>query len=37
MEFDERGLFENTPKNEYKNIDIDTPTFIRKGIKITTL
>jgi len=37
MEFDERGLFENTPKNEYKNIDIDTPTFIRKGIKIPPL
>lgn len=35
--FDERGLFENTPTNERKGIDIDIPTFTRKKIKITLL
>ena len=37
FEFDERGLFENTPRNERKGIDIDIPTFTRKRIKITLL
>ncbi|MBO5254912.1 MAG: hypothetical protein J6B07_03710 [Opitutales bacterium] len=37
FEFDERGLFENTPRNERKGVDIDIPTFTRKRIKITLL
>ncbi len=37
MSFDERGLFENTPKNERKGVDIDIPTYLRKKIKITLL
>lgn len=35
--FDERGLFENTPPNKRKDIDIDSPTFLRKNINIKTL
>ncbi len=35
--FDERGLFEHTPINERKGIDLDVPTFSRKRIKITLL
>ncbi len=37
FELDERGLFENTPSNERKGVDLDIPTFSRKRIKITTL
>ncbi len=37
FEFDERGLFEHTPINERKGIDLDVPAFSRKRIKITLL
>ncbi len=37
LKFDERGLFENTPPNERKGVDIDSPTFARKNINIKTL
>ena len=37
FEFDERGLFENTPVNERKGVDLDIPAFSRKRIKITLL
>ncbi len=37
LNLDERGLFENTPPNERKGVDLDVPTFKREKIKITLL
>ena len=35
MEVDlKRGFFENTPRNIYNKMDLDIPTFMRKGEKI---
>jgi cell division protein FtsZ len=30
----QRGYFEKTDRNEYKDEDLDVPTFMRRGIKI---
>ncbi len=30
----QRGFFEDTPKNTWMNEDLDVPTFMRRGIKI---
>lgn len=30
----QRGYFEKTDRNEYKDEDLDVPTFMRKGIKV---
>ena len=30
----QRGYFEKTDRNEYKDEDLDIPTFMRRGIKI---
>lgn len=31
---DQRGYFEKTDRNDYKNEDLDVPTYLRRGIKI---
>jgi cell division protein FtsZ len=31
---DDRGLFERTQRNLYEGIDLDIPTYLRRGIKI---
>jgi cell division protein FtsZ len=30
----QRGYFEKTDRNDYKDEDLDVPTFMRRGIKI---
>ncbi len=31
-----RGYFENTPSNNWNGIDLDVPTYIRRGIRVKT-
>ena len=30
----QRGYFEKTDRNDYKDEDLDVPTYLRRGIKI---